>query len=215
MDNNQQPTAIAKSFPVGPLGCNCTILGDPITSEALLIDPGGDAQKIMAELEDMKLKVKSIIHTHAHLDHFLASAEIHELTGAPLYLNQDDMPLWSTAEMQCQMMGLPYQPLPDPHHWLKDDDDLGCCSGVAMHTPGHTPGSMSFLFEDHKVLIAGDTLFKGSVGRTDLPGGDSNLIQKSIQTRIYTLDDDITVVTGHGPATSIGYEKRHNMFVRG
>lgn len=210
----QMPSLIRKTFPVGPLGCNCSIIGDPITKEGIVVDPGGDAEKILATVTELGLKITGIIHTHAHLDHFLAAGEIKKATGAPLCLHKDDKPLWDMAEMQCIMMGVPFKPLPDPDQWLQDDEGLCCCKGVALHTPGHTQGSMSFWFEEHNLLLAGDTLFQGSIGRTDLPGGDPKAIVKSIQNRLYTLDDDAVVVTGHGPETSIGFEKRSNMFVK-
>jgi len=206
---------IRKSFPVGPLQCNCSIIGEPISKLALVVDPGGDAQLILDLLNRLELKVVAIIHTHAHLDHFLASAEIKKATGAPLYLHEADKPLWDMAEVQAQMfLGHSIEKMPDPDHYLKDDQALDVAGGVALHTPGHTPGSMSFWFEDHKLLIAGDTLFRQSIGRTDLPGGSFEEIEKSIRERIYTLDDEALVVTGHGEETKIGYEKQANMFFR-
>jgi len=208
---------IVHTFPVGPLQCNCTIIGDTVSKKALVVDPGGDAQVILDLLSKSGLKVIAIIHTHAHFDHILAAGEIKKATGAPIYLHENDMYLWGGMEEQCAMFGfkMPDIPLPNPDHYLKDDHDLDCCGGVAIHTPGHTPGSTSFWFEESKVLIAGDTLFKGGVGRTDFPGGNPEQIVSSIRERIYTLDDDATVITGHGPATTIGDEKQNNMFVRG
>jgi len=211
----QHNTLIRKSFPVGPLQCNCTIIGDSISKKALVIDPGGDHEDILQHITQLGLKIVAIIHTHAHLDHFLASAEIKKVTGAPLYLHEGDKPLWDMAELQAQsFLGYSIPKMPDPDFYLKDDQALDVAGGVALHTPGHTPGSMSFWFEDHKLLVAGDTLFKQSIGRTDLPGGDSAQIEKSIRERLYTLDDEATVVTGHGEETSIGHEKQHNMFFR-
>ena len=206
---------LVTTFPVGPLQCNCTIIGDRITKHALVVDPGGDATKILALLEQANLKVVAIIHTHAHLDHILAAGEIKAATGAPIYLHQGDQFLWDMVEEQCNRFGVPSVTLPDPDFYLNDDHDLNCCGGVAIHTPGHTPGSISFWFEESKTLIAGDTLFQGSIGRTDLPGGDFDQIISSIKERLYTLDDEATVITGHGPNTSIGHEKNNNGFVRG
>lgn len=205
---------VIKTFPVGPLQCNCSIIGDTVSGKALVVDPGGNAGQILHLLDELKLKVIAIIHTHAHLDHILAAGQIKEATGAPIYLHEGDQFLWDMVEQQCQMFGVPYTPLPDPDHYLKDDHDLGCCGGVAIHTPGHTPGSISFWFEESKTLIAGDTLFKGSIGRTDLPGGNFDTIAKSITERLYSLDDEATVITGHGPSTTIGYEKQANPWVR-
>ena len=214
-EQNLAPAVIRETFPVGPLGCNCTIMGDPITKRGIIVDPGGDADVILARVQELGLTIVALIHTHAHLDHFLASGEIKEKTGAPIHLNKDDKFLWDTLESQCSMFGVPYKPVPDPDFWLKDDEALPCCNGVAMHTPGHTPGSMSFWFEDQKLLLAGDTLFRRSIGRTDFLGGDYKTIEKSIRTRLYTLDEETQVVAGHGPDTSIGEEIRGNMVIRG
>jgi len=205
---------IIRTFPVGPLGCNCSVIGDRLSGRALVVDPGGNAEQILALLNELNLKAVAIIHTHAHLDHILAAGEIKNATGAPIYLHEGDQFLWDMVEEQCARFGVPPVKLPDPDHYLQDDHDLGCCGGVAIHTPGHTPGSISFWFEEYKTLIAGDTLFQGSIGRTDLPGGNFDQIITSIKERIYSLDDEAVVVTGHGPNTSIGYEKMSNGFIR-
>lgn len=204
---------IRKTFPVGPLQCNCTIIGDSETGTGYVFDPGGDAQRIMATVESMGLKIIGIIHTHAHLDHILAAGEIQRQTGAPIWVHQSDKFLWDTVEIQCRMFGVPYTPVPDPDHWIEDEQTLEC-GGYCIHTPGHTPGSTSFYFETSRLLIAGDTLFQGSIGRTDFEGGDAGLLKKSIQQRIYKLDESSTVITGHGPETTIGQEMRFNAFVR-
>jgi hydroxyacylglutathione hydrolase len=217
MTQDQQPLSqfIIRTFPVGPLQCNCSIIGDRLSSKALVVDPGGDAEQILGLLNELNLTVVGIIHTHAHLDHILASGVIKEATGAPIYLHEGDKFLWDMVGQQCVMFGVPPVTLPEPDHFMEDDQALNCCGGVAIHTPGHTPGSISFWFEEYKTLIAGDTLFQGSIGRTDLPGGNFDQIITSIKERIYTLDDDAIVVTGHGPNTAIGSEKSGNSFVRG
>ena len=217
MTQDQQPLSqfIIRTFPVGPLQCNCSIIGDRLSSKALIVDPGGDADQILGLLNELNLTVVGIIHTHAHLDHILASGLIKEATGAPIYLHEGDKFLWDMVGQQCVMFGVPPVTLPEPDHFMEDDQALNCCGGVAIHTPGHTPGSISFWFEEYKTLIAGDTLFQGSIGRTDLPGGNFDQIITSIKERIYTLDDDAIVVTGHGPNTAIGSEKTGNSFVRG
>lgn len=206
---------IFESFPAGPLQCNCSIIGDPVTGKCVVVDPGGDPDRIMAVVEENNLKVVAIIHTHAHLDHILASSEIKSRTGAPLHLHQSDMFLWNALEEQCEKFGLSYTPTPEPDEFLKDDSLIDCCGGVTVHTPGHTPGSVSFWFEDHGLLIAGDTLFQLGIGRTDLPGGSFNEIEKSITDRLFRLADDALVVTGHGPATSLAFEKQANPFFGG
>jgi hydroxyacylglutathione hydrolase len=206
---------IFESFAVGPLQCNCSIVGDPVSGEAIVVDPGGDADRIMSCVESHGLRVASVVHTHAHLDHILASAEIRRRTGAPLYLHRGDKFLWDTLEQQCARLRLPYTPTPQPDHWLKDEHDLGCCGGIAIHTPGHTPGSISFWFASHELLVAGDTLFMQGIGRTDLPGGSFQDIERSITERLFTLADDAHVVTGHGPSTSLAMERDLNPFVGG
>ncbi len=204
---------IFETFPVGPLQCNCCVIGDPVSKRAIVIDPGGEADKILNTLALYDLQLVDIIHTHAHLDHILAAGELKQATGATIHLHKEDQPLWDMVEQQCAAFRIPYQPLPDPDKWLHDDQALSCCGGVALHTPGHTPGSISFWFERDNLLVAGDTLFNRSIGRTDFPGGDFATIQRSIQQRLYTLAEDALVITGHGPATTIGEEKRENPFV--
>ncbi len=206
-------STIRQSFPVGPLQCNCTVLGDSETGQGYVFDPGGDAQRIMDTVRSMGLKIIGIVHTHAHLDHFLAAGEIRAQTGAPIWLHKSDKFLWDTLEQQCQMFGIPFSPPPDPEHWIEDEEELEC-GGACIHTPGHTPGSTSFYFEESSLLIAGDTLFMGSVGRTDFAGGDAGQLKDSIQNRLYRLNEAAVVVPGHGPKTSIGQEMRFNAIVR-
>lgn len=208
---------IFRSFAVPPLGCNCSIVGDPITKKAFVVDPGGDHDRILKEVAALGLTVTRIVHTHAHFDHFLASGQMKQATGAPLWLHKADQTLWDNLEMQCRVFGVPYTPAPPPDRWLKDDEEmaLGEVTGVALHTPGHTPGSMCFHFPAARMVIAGDTLFHESIGRTDLWGGDAQAIEQSIRNRLYALDEDTRVITGHGPETRIGHEIRYNPFVPG
>ena len=207
---------IVETIPVGPLQCNCTILGDLVSRKAIVVDPGGDSEILLERLVELNLQVERIIHTHAHLDHFLASGKMKEATGAKLALHREDLFLWDMLEDQCRMFGIPFEPSPPPDQWLENEEeiDLNDLRGKALHTPGHTPGSMCFLFESQKLLIAGDTLFQGSIGRTDLWGGDFKKIEKSIQEKLYTLDEETSVITGHGESTSIGHEMRANSIVR-
>ncbi|HEU4683654.1 MAG TPA: MBL fold metallo-hydrolase [Nitrospira sp.] len=208
---------IRKTFSVPPLGCNCSIIGDPVSKQAIVVDPGGAAARILHELGDLGLTVTAILHTHAHFDHFLASGEMKRATGAVLCLHEADRQLWNMLEVQCGMFGVPYVGAPSPDHWLKDEEKIpfGGLTAIALHTPGHTPGSMSFHIPDSRLLLAGDTLFRGSIGRTDLWGGDFDAIERSIRDRLYTLEEATTVVTGHGPETEIGSEKESNQFIRG
>ena len=205
---------IHKSFPVGPLQCNCTIIGDTETHKGYVIDPGGDQELIMQSIAAMNLSIEGIFHTHAHFDHFLASAEIKEKTGASIHLHDSDRFLWDTLEMQCKYFNIEYKPTPAPDFKIEDGEEMKYCSGTCIHTPGHTPGSVSFYFEKELLLVSGDTLFQGSVGRTDLPGGDFNQLKESIQKKIYSLDGETIVIPGHGPNTSIGHEIESNLYVR-
>ena len=208
---------IQKTFAVPPLGCNCSILGDPETREAVIVDPGGNPEQLLDEVRRLGLTVVRILHTHAHFDHFLASGDIQKATQAPLCLHPDDERLWKMLDVQCQAFGVPYLPVPDPDCWIRDGEALsfGSVSGQALHTPGHTPGSLSFYFAGQQLLLSGDTLFRGGIGRTDLWGGDARAIQSSIRERLFTLDSDTRVIPGHGPATEIGRERECNPFVLG
>ena len=205
---------IRKTFPVPPLGCNCSILGDPETKQAVVVDPGGHADWILNEVSALGLTVTAVLHTHAHFDHFLASGEIKMATNAPLCLHSDDRKLWEMLEVQCRMFGVPFVPAPPPDHSLEDEEKIaaGSLTGTVLHTPGHTPGSVCFYFEAHQLLLSGDTLFRGSIGRTDLWGGDLQAIQRSIRERIFSLHSTTQVVTGHGPETNIGFELENNPF---
>jgi len=207
---------IIKTFPVPPLGCNCTILGDPTTKEAVVIDPGGAVERILQEVRALGLTVARILHTHAHFDHFLASSELKRATGATLCLHEADTKLWGMLDRQCELFGVASAPALMPEHFLKDEEQVGVggIAGLALHTPGHTPGSMSFHFPSAQLVLAGDTLFRGAIGRTDLWGGDFKAIERSIRERLYTLDEQTRVITGHGAETVIGFEKEENMYIR-
>lgn len=208
---------IRKTFPVPPLGCNCSIIGDPVTKRGIVVDPGGAHEQILREVQALGLSVVSILHTHAHLDHFLASGEMKKATGATLCLHRDDARLWDMLEVQCRLFGVPYRPVPPPDYWIQDEEKLiiGGLEAVALHTPGHTPGSMCFYFKHDGLLLSGDTLFRGSIGRTDLWGGDYEAIERSIRERLYALNETTLVITGHGPDTQIGFERENNAFVKG
>ncbi len=204
-----------RSFAVGPLQCNCTILWDQQSRDAILVDPGDEAEKIIREIEKEKLRIRAIIHTHAHFDHIGASAKMRDHTKAPLLVHPGEKWLWDNVATQGRMFGISTREIGP---WSEDLDHekiipCGSYSWKTIFTPGHTPGSCSFLLDN--ILIAGDTLFQNSIGRTDLWGGDFDTIKKSIQQRLYTLDDDTIVICGHGPNTAVGIEKRSNPFVTG
>jgi hydroxyacylglutathione hydrolase len=208
---------VRRTFPVPPLGCNCTVLGDPVTKEAIVVDPGGEPEMILKEIRSLGFTVTKIFHTHAHFDHFLASGEMKRATGAALCLHADDRFLWQMLEVQCRTFGIPYMPVPLPDYWLRDEEKVmvGDYEVSALHTPGHTPGSICLLVGGENLLFSGDTLFRGGIGRTDLWGGDFKAIEQSIRERLFTLKEDTFVVTGHGPETQIGFEREYNPFMNG
>lgn len=210
-----------KTFPVGPFQCNCTVLGDETNGEAIVVDPGDESHKILSLLSQKGFKVKYLLHTHAHLDHIGATKAMKDATGAPIGLHREDLFLYDHIAMQGQLLGIKPDPIVRPvDHYLVEKDvvEWGNQNRIeVLHTPGHTPGSLIFLakkLSDSKdVLFTGDTLFSGSIGRTDLWGGDYDQILDSIKNKILNLDDAISVVCGHGPGTSIGRERRANPFL--
>ena len=207
---------ILETFPVGPLACNCTILGDREAGEAIVIDPGDEVGRIYRRLVELGLKLKQILVTHAHIDHVGGALQLKRLTGAPILLNENDLPLLAMMASQAAWLGI------DPPETAPPDENLaeGLTVGLdqypaqVLYTPGHTQGSICLHFAPLKLLIAGDTLFAGSIGRTDLPGGNSGQIIDSIHSRLLTLPDETKVLTGHGPETTIGAERRSNPFLR-
>lgn len=207
---------IHEVLPVGMLGCNCSILGDPVTREAIVIDPGADIEEIAAILKRHRLTVKMIVITHAHIDHIGGAQKLRTLTGAPVYMNEADAFLADHLSTQAAWLGMETPENPGIDHPAREGDVLrvGGIEAHVLHTPGHTPGSISlYLPAEHKV-IAGDTLFKGSIGRTDLPGGDFSKISGSIRGKLYALPESTIVYPGHGETTDIGTEKRSNPFVQ-
>jgi glyoxylase-like metal-dependent hydrolase (beta-lactamase superfamily II) len=208
---------ILETFPVGPLACNCTILGDEEAGEAMVIDPGDEVERIHRRLAKLGLKLKQIIVTHAHIDHVGGALRLKQLTGAPILLNENDLPLLDTMNVQAGWLGMETPETAPPDGSLSDGQIVGLVHFPAqiLHTPGHTQGSVCLHFAPLKLLVAGDTLFEGSIGRTDLPGGNYDQIINSIQTRLLSLPDETRVLTGHGPETSIGAERKSNPFLRG
>ena len=210
---------IVEHFAVAPLGCNCTILGDEETGEALVIDPGGEAERILARLSALGLTCKGIVHTHTHFDHVGAGHEIQRATGATATLHEQDLFLYEGLQMQLETFGVHMAPPPraEVDRFVADGDILsaGAVQAAVLHTPGHSPGSICLsIGGEQPVLVAGDTLFRGSIGRTDLWGGDPDQILRSIGQRLVPLPEDTLVITGHGPVTTIGEEQRHNPFLR-
>ena len=208
---------IHEILPVGPLQCNCSIFGDEQSREALVIDPGDEIEEIQAILERHQLQVKGIIITHAHIDHIGGAAKLKELSGAPVYMNENDMELRAQLDVQAGWLGMEPPGQPEIDVMVRDGDAVTLAEQPfhVFHTPGHTQGSISLHVPSENKLIAGDTLFRDSIGRTDLPGGNSRQILVSIKEKLLPLDDGVVVIPGHGPETTIGREREMNYFLRG
>lgn len=208
---------IHEILPVGLLQCNCSILGDEQSREAIVVDPGDDIAEIVAILEKHALRVTAIVITHAHIDHIGGAAKLKALTGAPVLMNAKDQELYDHMEMQAAWLGIETPTRTEIDTALRDSDvlKLGPAEFHILHTPGHTQGSTSIWIPSENKLIAGDTLFRDSIGRTDLPGGDSRQILRSIEDKLLPLPEEAIVVPGHGPNTTIGREKERNPFLQG
>jgi hydroxyacylglutathione hydrolase len=203
-------------IPVGPLQCNCSIIGDEATHEAMVIDPGDDIEDILAIINQHNLKVKQIVITHAHIDHVGGAMKLRAQTGAPILLNQNDYALLKMLDVQAAWLGMKPPGKVEIEHDLKDGGEIeaGSLSANVLHTPGHTEGSVCLYFPAEKMLIAGDTLFAGSIGRTDLPGGSYQKIMRSLHDRVLVLPDETVVIPGHGPTSTIGDEREGNPFLK-
>jgi hydroxyacylglutathione hydrolase len=236
---------IHEIIPVGMLQCNCSILGDPQTREALVIDPGDDVDQILTLLARHQLKVRAIASTHTHIDHVGGLARLHQVTGAPVLIHESDMDLYRNLAIQAQWLGVPVPAITTIESFLRDGDTLrwGHFQARVLHTPGHTPGSISLWIPDTRSLtelrpiaaaanaadlshfpvgeisaprlIAGDTLFAGSIGRTDLWGGSFPDIINSIREKLLVLPETTLVIPGHGESTTIGQEKESNPYLTG
>ncbi|MGA2356112.1 MAG: MBL fold metallo-hydrolase [Terriglobales bacterium] len=208
---------IHKILPVGPLHCNCSIIGDETTHEAMVIDPGDDIEDVLAIIRDQKLQVKQIVITHAHIDHVGGAMKLRAATGAPILLNQNDYALLKMLDVQASWLGVATPEEVAIESSIADGQSLqtGSIKASVLHTPGHTEGSVCLYFPAEKLLIAGDTLFARSIGRTDLPGGSYEKIMRSLHDRVLTLPDETVVIPGHGQRTTIGEEREENPFLVG
>ena len=208
---------IHEIFPVGPLQCNCSVVGDELTREAMVIDPGDDIEDVLSVIRQHGLTVKQIVITHAHIDHIGGAAKLRRVTGAPVLLNANDQVLLKMLDVQAKWIGMrpPEETIIDASLATGDKVRAGSLVADVLHTPGHTEGSVCLYFAAEKKLIAGDTLFAGSIGRTDLPGGSYKKIMESLHGPVMALPDETIVVPGHGPLTTIGDERETNPFLAG
>jgi hydroxyacylglutathione hydrolase len=208
---------IHEILPVGILQCNCSIFGDEQSREAVVIDPGDEIAKILAVLAKHALSVKAIVITHAHIDHIGGAQKLKAATSAPVYMNSNDEELAGNLDVQAGWLGMPTPMRPEIDVPAREGDKvtLGPADFHILHTPGHTQGSISLWIPAAEKLIAGDTLFMDSIGRTDLPGGDYDQILRSIHAKLLPLNDHTVVIPGHGPNTTIGRERARNPFLRG
>jgi hydroxyacylglutathione hydrolase len=209
---------VIETLAVGPLRCNCSILVDDKSRKAIVIDPGGDFEEILERLERCQATVEAIVHTHTHIDHVGATAPLCRWSSAEAQIHEADRFLYELLPIQAALLGLPVPEICAISGSLRDQTVVraGSIELCVLHTPGHTPGSVSFSVEDEtqKIAFTGDTLFRRGIGRTDLWGGDSDEILRSLRNRLMTLAEDTIVVPGHGPRTTIGDERRANPFLR-
>ena len=208
-----------ETFPIGSLSCNCSLLYDSGTREAIVIDPGDDPTTLLAEVGDRDLRVSSLVHTHAHFDHIGGSDRVKQSLEVPMLLHRDDRELYTQLREQGLLFGLPVDPPGQIDTWLEEGYEVKLGDRpllTTIHTPGHSPGSCCFYTEGtgEPLLFSGDTLFFQSVGRTDLPGGDSEALIRSIKQRLFVLPEESSVVPGHGESTTLVNEQRTNPFVR-
>jgi hydroxyacylglutathione hydrolase len=206
---------IRETLPVGLLGCNCTILGDEVSREAIVVDPGYDIPQILTVLAKHNLTVRSIVITHAHIDHIASALDLKRITSAPILYNKADLPQLDIMDMQAGWLGVVTPTVKPPDHSPSDEETVSVkgIDAKVLHTPGHTEGSLCLYLPEANLLLAGDTLFAGSVGRTDFPGGNTSTLLASIRDRLLPLPGDTVVVPGHGPDTTIAVEKATNPFL--
>lgn len=210
------PNMHIETFPVGLLQCNCTIAADTERGEAIVIDPGDEITRIVERLAALRVTLRQILITHAHIDHVGGALQLKRLTGAPILMHEDDLPLLRMMEIQAGWLGVETPETAPPDEALRESKVVGLTQfpATVLHTPGHTPGSVCLHFANQGLLLAGDTLFAGSIGRTDLPGGDGRRILESIHGKLLQLPEETKVIAGHGATTTIGEERLRNPFLR-
>ena len=200
---------------VGPLAVNCFILGDPSTGDGVVVDPGDEAERILAAVQRLGLTIRDVINTHGHFDHVGGNRQVIAATGARLLIHRNDSPFLGRAVDTASIYGLSTENSPPPDEHLEDGRVIrvGGFPIQVLHTPGHTPGGCCLLLEGQGKIITGDTLFAEGVGRTDFPGSSHEDLIAGIRTKLMTLPDDTVVYPGHGPSTTIGHEKRYNPYI--
>jgi glyoxylase-like metal-dependent hydrolase (beta-lactamase superfamily II) len=207
---------LLKTVVVTEFMTNCFILGDEQTKKAFVIDPGGEADKILRQIESLQMDVVAIVNTHAHVDHIGAIREVRDATGAQIMMHREELPLLQSASRMGRLFGIHVEQPPDPDRYLEEGDEISLGNGLSLkviETPGHSPGGITLMASEGKLCFAGDTLFAGSIGRTDLPGGDYHTLISSIKNKLLPLGDEVKVLPGHGPATMLGTERRYNPFL--
>jgi hydroxyacylglutathione hydrolase len=202
---------------VGPFQENCYVIGDEETSEGAIVDPGDEATRIALAAEQTGLDIGQILVTHAHIDHVGAVAALADEYACPVLMHTEAEPMLEQLPTQAMMMGLRFGKVPTVDHYIEDEEilEVGGLKLRSLYTPGHAPGHLAFYIEGEELLLSGDALFAGSVGRTDLFGGSMEVLMRSINERLLTLPDQTRVYPGHGPQTTIGTERAHNPFLRG
>jgi hydroxyacylglutathione hydrolase len=211
---NHKESIEINTVTVGPFATNCYLISDPDTSEAVFIDPGAETKRLINKVNELNLDLKFIIVTHCHIDHIADSILIQEYFNVPFYIHEEELPLLESLQEQAFSLGLNYSGIPKDVSFIKEGNKirLGKLSAKILHTPGHSPGGISVLFDGH--VFVGDLLFKDSIGRSDLYKGNFNQIMHSIKTKLLALDDNTKVYPGHGPATTIGRERKKNPFLQ-
>jgi len=205
---------ILEGFPVGPIQANCYIVGDENSGKGVVIDPGDEVDRILSRIKEHSLHVELILNTHGHFDHVGGNKKLKEATGAKIAIHPDDAHYLDKLSQSAAVWGMSAEDSPPPDLLLSDGQilEVGGLKFKVLHTPGHSPGSVSFLIDDAQIVFTGDLIFAGSIGRTDFPGGDYNALIQSVRKKIFPIGDDYRILSGHGPATTVGHEKQYNPF---